>query len=432
LKKWTDFFEFDINLLKLAEEAEEKIKPYQGKIAEIVRYNQAKVLEAFRQERVTEDCFIDSSGYGYNDYGREKLESLLARIFEAEDSLARTHIVSGTHAISLALFGLLRPGDELLSITGTPYDTLSYIIKDPALKERDMGSFANWGISYRELTLKEIKSDPELLKKYLQRGKTKVVALQRSRGYSIDRPSLTLKELEELICLVKEINDRVIVFVDNCYGEFVETSEPTAVGADIIAGSLIKNPGGGLAPLGGYIAGKQALVEKIAARLTAPGLGKALGAMSGKRLLYQGLFLAPHIVGEALKVALFAAAFFSLLGYDVDPSYDEERGDIIQVIKLKDPELLKKFCAAIQQFSPVGAHFHPEAASMPGYKDKVIMAAGTFVHGASLELTADAPLRPPFAVFLQGGLTYEHALSAIIACAQALLSYIAERGRGER
>ena len=383
----------------------------------VARANTAKVLEAFRRHQVGDFHFRATTGYGYGDAGRDKLDDVWADIFGAEKALVRTHFVSGTHALAAVLFGLLRPGDELLSVTGAPYDTMQTVIGYP---QAVPGSLADHGIAYREVPLTsagEVDGEGVVAAMTV---KTKLVLIQRSRGYSL-RPPLSVAAIGRACALVKRLKPECICFVDNCYGEFVETSEPTTAGADIVAGSLIKNPGGGIAPAGGYIAGRAALVELAACRLTAPGIGSELGATLGdNRLLYQGLFLAPHTVAQALKGAVFAASLFAQLGYNTLPRYDAPRSDIIQAIELGSADKMVAFCRGLQRCSPVDAHVQPEPSAMPGYSDAVVMAGGTFVQGSSIELSADGPLRPPYAVYLQGGLTFEHAVLGITGAARAV------------
>ena len=387
-----------------------------ARVDEISERNTLKVLEAMRRLKISDAHFKTSTGYAYGDIGREKLDELFALIFCAEAALVRTQFVSGTHALATALFGLLRPGDELVSLTGAPYDTLQTVIGHA---HTSRGSLKEFGVTYRELPLVNGKVDVAAIKNFVT-AKTKLALIQRSRGYSL-RESLTCDDIEKICAAVKFVNPNCATLVDNCYGEFVETCEPVEVGADIAAGSLIKNIGGGLAPTGGYIVGRKDLVEHASFRLTAPGMGNELGASLGTpRLLYQGLFVAPHVTAQALKAAIFAAGIFSRLGYKTHPLPDESRGDIIQAIELKSAERLIKFCQAIQSFSPVDSFATPEPWDMPGYADKVIMAAGTFVQGASIELSADAPIREPFTVFLQGGLTFEHAAIGILGAAEAI------------
>ncbi len=387
-----------------------------ARVDEISERNTLKVLESMRRLKISDAHFKTSTGYAYGDIGREKLDELFALIFCAEAALVRTQFVSGTHALATALFGVLRPGDELVSLTGAPYDTLQTVIGHA---HEARGSLKEFGVTYRELPLVNGKVDVSAIKNFVT-AKTKLALIQRSRGYSLREP-LTTSDIEKICAAVKSANPNCATLIDNCYGEFVETREPVEVGADIAAGSLIKNIGGGLAPTGGYIVGRKDLVELASYRLTAPGMGDELGASLGTpRLLYQGLFVAPHVTAQALKAAIFAAGIFTRLGYKTHPLPEDVRGDIIQAIELKSAERLIKFCQAIQKFSPVDSFATPEPWDMPGYADKVIMAAGTFVQGASIELSADAPLREPFTVFLQGGLTFEHAAIGILGAAREL------------
>ena len=387
------------------------------RVDDIAQENTLKVLDAMRRLKISDAHFKTSTGYAYGDIGREKLDELFADIFRAESALVRTQFVSGTHALATVLFGVLRPGDELVSLTGAPYDTLQTVIGH-AVKSR--GSLKEFGIAYRELPLVDGEVDIDAIKNFLT-PKTRLALIQRSRGYSMRKP-LTTADIEKICAAVKAVNPNCVTFVDNCYGEFVETREPVEVGADLAAGSLIKNIGGGLAPTGGYIVGKRDLVEIASYRLTAPGMGDELGASLGTpRLLYQGLFMAPHVTAQALKGAIFAAGIFSKLGFKTHPLPEEIRGDIIQAIELGSAQRLINFCRAIQNFSPVDSFATPEPWDMPGYADQVIMAAGTFVQGASIELSADAPLREPFAVYLQGGLTFEHASLGILHAAEAVI-----------
>jgi cystathionine beta-lyase family protein involved in aluminum resistance len=411
----------DQRLVALAQETlrDGTVKAALERIFEIVRFNEHRVLRAFTQAQVSDFHFAASNGYGYDDSGREKLEEIYARVFGAEAALVRGQIVSGTHALALCLYGVLRPGRELLALTGKPYDTLGEIIQGGP----GSGSLQDLGVSYREFMWSGGDFDLAAVRKAI-RENTSAVLIQRSRGYSL-RPSLSIEEIARLIRAVKEVNPHIVTIVDNCYGEFVEGKEPPAAGADLTAGSLIKNPGGGLAPCGGYVVGRESLVELAASRLTAPGLGSKCGPNLGvNRLLFQGFFLAPHMVGEALAGMVFAAAFFQRLGYKVFPNPCEERHDIVQAICLEGEEEVLAFCQAIQAASPINSHVKPEGAPMPGYDTPVIMAAGTFVQGASLELSADAPLRPPYVVYLQGGLTRFQTEFAVLQVAQALL----ERG----
>lgn len=382
-------------------------RPLWSALDETVLLNQAKVLRAMQEAGVADTHFAGSTGYGYSDTGREKVEEVFARTFQAQAALVRVQFASGTHAIASGLFGALRPGDELIA-AGTPYDTLQEVI------HRAPGSLQDWGISYREVPI-----DPSALREAVT-AQTKVVFIQRSRGYSL-RPSLSVSAIGELIGAVRQANPHAICLVDNCYGEFVETQEPLEVGADLICGSLIKNPGGGIAPTGGYVAGRRDLVQAAAARLTAPGIGGEVGANLGvNRLFLQGFFLAPHVTGEALRGAIFTAAFFSRLGFTVSPGAAEARTDLIQAVELGGPDRLAAFCQAVQAASPVDAHVRPEPWAMPGYDDPVIMAAGTFIQGSSIELSADGPMRAPYAAYFQGGLTREHVLCAALRAAHTL------------
>ncbi|MBQ6975736.1 MAG: aminotransferase class I/II-fold pyridoxal phosphate-dependent enzyme [Selenomonadaceae bacterium] len=403
----------DEKILKLKSKVLEEVAENFLRVDEISEFNTQKILDAMRELKISDAHFKTSTGYAYGDIGREKLEELYTKIFKADAALVRTQFVSGTHALATVLFGILRPNDEIVSLTGAPYDTMQTVILN------GKGSLKDFGISYREIDLTQTENYFDALKNFIT-PKTKIALIQKSRGYST-RKTLTNAEIGKICAAVKSVNKNCVTFVDNCYGEFVEKVEPIEVGADIIAGSLIKNIGGGLAPTGGYIVGKKNLVELAAYRLTAPGIGSELGASLGTpRLLYQGLFLAPHVTAQALKGAIFAAGIFSSLGYKTFPATKDLRGDIIQAIELNSAEKLLTFCREIQKFSPVDSYATPEAWDMPGYEDKVVMAAGTFVQGASIELSADGPLRDPYAVYLQGGLTFEHAKIAILAAAQAL------------
>ena len=403
-------------VLAYGNQIEAQLKERFEAIDQTAEYNQLKVIHAMQKHKVSEACLSASTGYGYNDLGRDTLEAVYAEAFHTEAALVRPQIACGTHALTLALSGNLRPGDELLSPVGKPYDTLEEVIGIRPSR----GSLKEYGVNYRQVDLLPDGSfDFENIKKAINE-KTKLVEIQRSKGY-LTRPTLSVAQIGELIRFIKGIKPDVICMVDNCYGEFVETIEPTDVGADLIVGSLIKNPGGGLAPIGGYIAGKQEYVENAAYRLTSPGLGKEVGATLGvNAAFYQGFFLAPHVVAQAIKGAVFAAALFALLGYKTLPLPTDVRGDIIQAIQLDTPEKLVAFCRGIQKYSPVDSFAAPEPWDMPGYADKIIMAAGTFVQGASIELSADGPLRAPYNVYLQGGLTFEHAVIGIMGAAQAI------------
>lgn len=408
---------FSRKLLEIKQRVLQEARPLFQQIEETAESNTLKVLNAMREVRLSEAHFTTTSGYAYDDIGRQKLDELYAMVFDAEKALVRTQFVSGTHALATVLFGLLRPGDTLLSVTGVPYDTMQTVI---GYAHPSPGSLKEFGISYDEVPLQDGRVDLTALSQKVT-PKTKVALIQRSRGYSL-RPPLTMENISQICCTIKAIQPHCVCFVDNCYGEFVNLAEPITAGADIMAGSLIKNPGGGLAPTGGYIAGKAALVELAAYRLTAPGMGDELGAsLANNRLLFAGLFLAPHVVSQAMKGAIFAAGVFSHLGYAVSPAFAERREDIIQAIELKSPKKLIAFCRGLQKYSPVDSFAAPEPWNMPGYADQVIMAAGTFVQGASIELSADGPMRPPYHVYLQGGLTFEHAVIGILGAAQAVL-----------
>ena len=391
--------------LDVVKQAEQLLSTVFAKYEETAYFNQVKVLQAFQKFKVRDTHFNASSGYGYGDISRDTLEEIYAEIFKAEDAMVRSQIVSGTHAISACLFGLLRPGDHLVSVIGAPYDTLGRVI---GIKESLTGTLTERGIVYNEVPLDKqgLPQLPEIASAINEN--TRMVLIQRSRGYSL-RPAVPLETIENISKVIKDKNAQTIVMVDNCYGEFTAETEPIEHGADIIAGSLIKNPGAGLALSGGYIAGKQELVEQISYYLTAPGLGKELGASGGdNRRLYQGIFLAPHVVLQALKGAALLAAIFSQYGYKVLPGPFDERSDIVQAILLNNEEEVREFCQVIQNSSPVDSDIYLEYGAMPGYSDKIIMAAGTFIQGSSIELSCDAPLREPYAVYIQGGLTYEH------------------------
>ncbi|WP_110929503.1 methionine gamma-lyase family protein [Bacillus massiliglaciei] len=405
-------------LQKIVKEAEMKIAPFHAKIEENITTNQFRVLNSFQKHKVSDSNFIPSTGYGYDDYGRDTLEAIFAEVFGAEAGLVRPQIISGTHAISTALFGILRPNDELLYITGKPYDTLEEIV---GIRGKGIGSLKEFNISYQAAELTSSGGiDFEAVKAAVH-SNTKMVGIQRSKGYAT-RPSFTISEIQEAIQFVKNINPEIIVFVDNCYGEFVETVEPCHVGADLMAGSLIKNPGGGLAKTGGYIVGKQSLVEACSYRLSSPGIGAEAGAsLYSLQEMYQGFFLAPHVVGQALKGAVFTAAFLEMLGMNTEPKWNAERTDLIQSVQFDDPDKMVAFCQAVQFASPINSHVTPYPAYMPGYEDDVIMAAGTFIQGASLELTADGPLRAPYVAYVQGGLTYSHVKLAVLTAVDRLI-----------
>ena len=406
-------------LQPIVREIEAMIAPLHKKIEERIEENQFRVLRSFQAHRVSDSHFIPSTGYGYDDVGRDTLELIYADVFGGEAGLVRPQIISGTHAISTALFGILRPGDELLYITGKPYDTLEEIV---GIRGTGVGSLRDFHIDYNTVSLTaEGTIDLEAVKQSVKPN-TKMIGIQRSKGYAT-RPSFTIEEIEAAIAFVKEINPNIVVFVDNCYGEFVETKEPCHVGADLMAGSLIKNPGGGIVKTGGYIVGKKELVEACAYRLTSPGIGAEAGAsLYSLQEMYQGFFLAPHVVGQALKGAMFTAAFLERLGMNTSPKWNATRTDLIQSVQFDDKDKMVAFCQAIQFASPINSHVTPYPAYMPGYEDDVIMAAGTFIQGASIELTADGPTRAPFVAYVQGGLTYAHVKMAVLTAVDNLLS----------
>ncbi|MDO6355443.1 methionine gamma-lyase family protein [Caloramator sp. CAR-1] len=406
-------YNFSPVAIEIADKALKDVEKYFNEIDQIKEYNQIKVLKAMQDEKLSDSHFTYSTGYGYGDIGRDTLDRVYARVFNCEDALVRPHIVSGTHAITIALFGNLRPNDTLLSITGKPYDTLLQVI---GIEGSEMGSLKDYGVNYRQIDLlPNGKINLKKVERVLKEDSTiRMIAIQRSTGYAW-RPSLQINDIEEAIKLIKSINKDIICFVDNCYGEFIDIKEPTDVGADIIAGSLIKNIGGGIAPTGGYVAGKKEFVEKAAFRLTAPGIGRECGSTFGViRQMFQGLFLAPHITAEALKSAIFASRLLELAGFEVSPKYNEKRSDIIQAVKFNDKDKLIKFIKGIQKGSPVDSFVDCEPWDMPGYTDQVIMAAGAFIQGSSIELSADAPIRPPYIAYIQGGLTLEHAKVGIL------------------
>ncbi len=407
----------DKQFARMAEAIQAQIGPAIRQIESTVLFNQAKVLAAFQEAQVSDYHFASSTGYGYNDSGREIIERVYANVFRAEAALVRPHIASGTHALALALFGVLRPGDELLYITGSPYDTLEEVI---GIRGRQGdGSLRDFGVGFDTVPLLDNGVDWQEIRRRIK-PETKMIGIQRSSGYAWRR-SFSIEEIGQMVRFVKEIKPDVVVLVDNCYGEFAETKEPTEAGADLVAGSLIKNPGGGLAHTGGYLVGRAELVHKAACRLTAPGIGAEQGAMLGtNRNILQGFFLAPHIVGEALKGAVYAAAFFERVGLETSPRWNDARTDIIQAVKLGSRERLIAFCQAVQAASPVDSHVKPEPWAMPGYGEPVIMAAGTFVQGSSIELSADGPVREPYIGFMQGGLTYEHVQLAVLTVLQTL------------
>lgn len=398
-------------------DAESRLQPVWARLERTRHHNQRKVLEAFIRHQIGEQHFAGTTGYGHGDLGREALEAVFADILGAPAALVRSQFASGTHAIAVALFGALAPGTELLSIAGAPYDTLEEVI---GLRGSGQGSLMEWGVSYRQLDLlPDGRVDLEGIAGAIT-SQTRVVTIQRSRGYDW-RPSLLIDDLAKIIRRVKAVREDIICFVDNCYGEFTETREPPEVGADLVAGSLIKNPGGGIVPMGGYVAGRDDLVHRAACRLNAPGIGREGGAsLDHNRLLFQGLFLAPHVVGEALKGATLAAQLFTDLGFEVDPLPDAVRSDIIQAVKLGSPERLVAVCRSIQECSPVHAYVQPVPDVVPGYGDHVVMAGGTFIEGSTIELSADGPLREPYVAYLQGGLNYSHCRIALEYCLERM------------
>ena len=403
---------------QLAAQTEQAVAEQFARIDAIAAANTEKVLAAFQKHKVAENYFAGTSGYGYDDLGRDKLDEIYADIFGTEAALVRIQFVNGTHAITCALFGALKAGDVLVSAVGAPYDTLLGAI---GVADKGPGSLKDYGVEYRQVDLVNDAPDLAGMERAVADPKVKAVLIQRSRGYAT-RASLSVAEIGEMCRRIKAVNPKVSVLVDNCYGEFVEELEPTQVGADLVVGSLIKNPGGGLAPTGGYVAGRRDLVEGAAMRLTAPGIGGECGCTLGQnRLLYQGLFLAPHTVAQAVRTAVFAAGIMERLGYETQPRSTDIRHDIIQMIHMKQPEALKKFCKGIQFGAPVDSYVTPEPWDMPGYDSQVIMAAGAFVQGASIELSADAPMREPYTVYLQGGLTYESGKAGVLLAVRELL-----------
>ena len=402
----------------LAAQAEEGLTAQFSRIDAIAQANSQRVLSAFQTHRVAENFFAGTTGYGYDDLGRDRLDQIYADLFGTEDALVRIQFVNGTHAITCALFGTLKAGDVLVSAVGAPYDTLLGVV---GAVDKGHGSLKDYGVEYRQVDLADNVPDKEKLAQAVREPRVRAVLIQRSKGYAT-RASLSVDEIGELCAIVRENNPNAVILVDNCYGEFVEEWEPTHVGADLAVGSLIKNPGGGLAPTGAYIAGRRDLVEGAAMRLTCPGIGRECGSTLGNnRLLYQGLFLAPHTVAQAVKTAVFSARLMELLGYSTEPKSDAIRHDIIQMIHLGSPEAVKRFCKGIQSGAPVDSFVTPEPWDMPGYDSQVIMAAGAFIQGASIELSADAPMREPYTVYLQGGLTYESGKTGVMLAAEELL-----------
>ncbi|MBR4073761.1 MAG: methionine gamma-lyase family protein [Clostridia bacterium] len=414
------FFNFSEKLLYLDKKVSEKTENIFKNIDITTEYNQQKVLAAFIKNGVSETDLGISTGYGYGDKGRETLEKVMADCMGAEDTIIRHNFVSGTHTLTVALFGLLRPGDSVVCVTGRPYDTITGVF---GIDGPSDGSLRDFGVEYNQVDLKvDGTPDIEAIKSALQSKKHKVAYIQRSRGYSL-RPSLRIDDIEVLCQAIRSVDKDIWIMVDNCYGEFVEKKEPCEVGADLIVGSLIKNPGGGIAPTGGYIAGRADLVEKCAYRLTCPGVGKEVGATLGhNRELFMGLFSAPHVVGEALKTAVYAAALLSELGYEATPAYDAPRGDIIESVTLGNAEALIAFCQGMQSGAPVDSFVIPEPWDMPGYDDPVIMAAGAFTLGASIELSADAPIREPYAVWMQGGINFHSGKTGVMLAVQSMIN----------
>lgn len=414
-------FEVSGEVLELVDAAEAELTEQFKRIDENAQINQLKVMKAFSDNRVSEAHLLPTTGYGYDDIGRDTLDKIYAQAFGCEDALVRHNFISGTHTISTALFGVLRPGDTLVSVTGKPYDTLEEVIGISG--EDGNGSLKDYGINYIQIELKDDGTpDFDAIKNVLSKNKVKAAAIQRSKGYGW-RPTYSSRQIGEIIKAVKQADEDIICIVDNCYGEFAETEEPSAYGADLIAGSLIKNPGGGLAQTGGYIAGRRKYVELCAYRLTSVGIGRECGASLGmNRNMYQGFFMAPHTVAQALKAAVLCAGVYDRLGFEVEPKKDEERYDIIQSVKFDNAERLTAFCQGIQRGAPVDSFVVPEPWDMPGYQSQVIMAAGAFVQGASIELSADAPIKEPYIAYMQGGLTYESAKLGIIMSVQNMKS----------
>lgn len=404
---------------ELARQAEEEIRPQFERIDRIAMLNTRKVMTAFQDSKVSDSCFAGTTGYGYDDLGREVLDKVYAQVFCTEAALVRIGFVNGTHALSAALFGILKPGDTLLSVTGHPYDTLRNAI---GIEGDCHGSLKFYGINYKQVDLKNGEADLEAIKATLSDRSIAAVLIQRSRGYE-NRKALSAEEIGEICSAVKSISPNVTVMVDNCYGEFTGEHEPTEYGVDIMAGSLIKNPGGGLAPTGGYIVGRKDLVENAAMRLTTPGIGGECGASLGNnRLLFQGFFMAPHIVAQAIKTVTFCSAMMKKIGFESSPAPDEARNDIIQMVTLKNAENMKKFCRGVQAGAPVDSYVTPEPWQMPGYNVPVIMAAGAFVQGSSIELSADGPMREPYTLYVQGGITYESGKLGIMMAVNEMLS----------
>lgn len=397
-------------IIELAEKVEQELQEEFKKIDKIKEYNSIKVLKAMQENKISDMHFGSTSGYGYGDVGRDTIEKVFAQVLGAEDALVRNQFISGTHALTVALFSMLRPGDTMLSINGKPYDTLDEVIGITENKS----SLKSYGVNYEQIDLNGNDFDTEKIVERVKQGNVKLICMQRSKGYAI-RKSLGLEAIKNIILEIRKVNEEAIIMIDNCYGEFVDTIEPLNLGADLIVGSLIKNLGGGIAQNGAYIAGRKELVELAAERLTAPGLGKEVGPTLGiNKQILQGLFLAPQVVANAVKTAVFASKMLEELGYNVEPKFNDKRTDIVQTIQFNKPEELIKFCQGIQKGSPVDSNSIPEPWDMPGYTDQVIMAAGTFVQGSSIELSCDAPIRPPYTAFLQGGLTYEYGKIGVL------------------
>ncbi|MBS4217655.1 methionine gamma-lyase family protein [Bacillus sp. FJAT-49711] len=410
--------QYSKHLQTIIEEVENQISPIHKEIDRMIEINQYRVLKSFQDHRVSDTYFTPSTGYGYGDIGRDELEKIYADVFGAEAGLVRPQIISGTHAISIALFGVLRPGDELLYITGKPYDTLEEVI---GIRGENSGSLKDFGISYNCVELTEEGAVDFTAVQNLMKPNTKVIGIQRSKGYA-ERPSFTIENIKEMVRFVKEMNPEVVIFVDNCYGEFVEDMEPCHVGADLMAGSLIKNPGGGIVKTGGYIVGRKKWVEACSYRMTSPGIGSEAGASLYSLLeMYQGFFLAPHITGQALKGAVFTSALLERVGLNTMPKWNAKRTDLIQSVQFNNEQMMIEFCQAIQYASPVDSYVTPYPSYMPGYEDDVIMAAGAFIQGASIELSADGPIRPPYTAYVQGGLTYAHVKIAITMALNRLI-----------
>lgn len=406
-------------VFEMAKRVQSRIAPRFAEIDAVAEQNTRRVMEAFQNNRVSDACFAGTTGYGYDDLGREVLDKIYAELFGAESALVRINFVNGTHALTAAMFALVKPGDKILAVTGLPYDTLRNAI---GISGDCHGSLKFYGVDYDQVDLTASgEPDYEAIAKAAAEPNVSAVMIQRSRGYE-ERKALTVEEIGRICSTVKAVNPAINVMVDNCYGEFTDVIEPTHVGADIIAGSLIKNPGGGIAPTGGYIAGREELVERAAMRLTTPGIGGECGSTLGNnRLLFQGLFLAPHIVAQALKTACFCAGMMEELGIETSPAWDEKRSDIIQMVKLGSAENMKRFCLGIQAGAPVDSYVTPEPWAMPGYECDVIMAAGAFIQGSSIELSADGPMKEPYIAYMQGGLTYESGKYGIMMAVSAML-----------